>query len=256
MYHLLKLEFHRLFRSKTFYICLAASLFMVFVSVLTNKLLFAAIDTDELGEAFGMAFEAPTALSTFKGFGTAYLSMILAVFITLFVTEDYSSNTIKNIYAKGYSRDLVFFAKFLSSLAASLIFIVASAILSLILGKAFFGEFGEAGHFFAGSVVATFFVLIAYHTVFFFIAICMRKLGGALSISLVGPTALGLILSLISAATSSKVDLTQYWLDGCLTKLAAFDVSGNVLATAFIMGFCMIAGGLAIGFFANRTKDQ
>lgn len=256
MKNLLTLEFRRLLRSKTFYICLGISLIMILITAGTNKLLLKAINTEEMEESFGLIMQSPTSLSMMKGIGSSSFLMILAVFITIFVTEDYAGNTIKNIYAKGYSRDLVFFSKYLSVLSACFSMIVVDLLFSMAMGGVLFGDFGSAGHFYAGSLVAVIFVLLSYITVFFMVAICMRKLGAALPVSLVGPVVLSLILTLITALSSDKFRVSDYWLDGILTNLAEYDVSGKNLVIAFVMGFNMLAGSLLISFFANRKKDQ
>ena len=255
MKKLMQLEFRRLLRAKSFYICLAISLAMVLITGVTTKVILATIESEEALSAFGYDVNPPSALSTMKGIGASSLLMVLAAFITLFVTEDYAGNTIKNIYAKGYSNDLVFFSKYLSTLVSCVFIVLVTALFAFFSGLALFGEVGHTGHFFAGSIVAILFVLIAYVTVYFMVAICIRKVGGALAISLVGPVVLALILMLLDSI-SSKVTVSDYWLDGILTNLSEQDVSGKTLILAFTMGFNMLAGCLLIGFFVNRKKDR
>lgn len=254
MNNLFKLEFRRLFRAKSFYICLGISLAMILVTGLTTKLILSAQSQDMLA-AMGYDTNPPTALSTMKGIASSSLLMVLAAFVTLFVTEDYVGNTIKNIYSKGYSRDLVFFSKYVTTIVASTIIILANALFALLTGGVLFGEIGTTGHFFAGSVVAILFLLIVYVTIFFMVAICLRKVGGSLAICLVGPVVLSLILLLIDSI-SSKFSISAYWLDGILANLAEYDVPGKTLAIAFGVGFNMLAGSLLIGFFSNRKSNQ
>lgn len=54
-----------------------------------------------------------------------FLSMVLAIFSGIFVCEDRVRGTIKNIYARGYSRTNVFLAKFIiSSAIAALLYLL------------------------------------------------------------------------------------------------------------------------------------
>ena len=255
MKKLMHLEFRRLFRSKTFYICLAVSLVMVLITGVTSKLVYNAIKSEETLATFGYDSNAPTALSLMKGIGSSSLLMVMAVFITLFVTEDYAGNTIKNISSKGYSSDLIFLSKYVASLTACMFFLFSNALFALAVGVPLFGHFGSAGHFFAGSLAAILMVVIAYISVYYMVAISIRKVGGSLAICLVGPVVLNLIL-LLADSISSKVTVSDYWMDGILTNLSANDVSGKTLAIAFIVGFNLFAGSMLISFFANRKKDQ
>ena len=79
---------------------------------------------DYQGLAGLAALQTPTSFSLLKGAATSSLTTILAIFLSIFVTEDYTSDTIKNVYSKGHSRDRVFFAKCISAFAASIIMIL------------------------------------------------------------------------------------------------------------------------------------
>ena len=103
MTDLLHLEFRRLFRAKSFYICTVISLAMILISAATTKVMLNLIKVEEFeqefGEAMTTALVVPTSFSMLKTIGSSSLSTILAIFLSIFVTEDYTSDTIKNIYA-------------------------------------------------------------------------------------------------------------------------------------------------------------
>ena len=108
MMNLLRLEFRRLFRAKSFYICLAISLVMIIISAATTKMLLNMASSEEFGEAFGSMLQTPTSFSLLKSTASSSLTMVLAIFLSIFVTEDYTADTIKNICVikiskKGYA---------------------------------------------------------------------------------------------------------------------------------------------------------
>lgn len=260
MKNLLHLEFRRLFRAKSFYICAVVALAMIVISAATTKMLLniAEKSAEEMANAFGGAvLQAPTSFSMLKTVATSSLTTVLAVFLSIFVTEDYASDTIKNIYAKGNSRDSIFFAKYISALAASLIMILVCAIFSFWTGKILFGEYGSVGENYVGSLFAELLVLLAYVTVYFVIAISIKKTGASIAISIIGPLLIGLLLSLGDAAIDSEsFNLTDYWLDGRINILTAANVKTLDMVLGFVLGGVYLLGAGAIGFFINRKSQK
>ena len=258
MNKLLSLEFRRLLRAKSFYICTAIALIMILISAATSKMLLNIASSEEFNEAFGgAAIQAPTSLSMLKGVASSSLTVILAIFLSIFTAEDYSADTIKNIYAKGISRDEVFFSKYVSAIAATLVMFLVCALFSLVMGKAMFGEFGTAGKNYVGSMFAILLSVIAYATIYFTIAICLKKTGASIAVSILGPLLVGLLLSLGNAALKSdKISLTDYWLDGRLTILTQANVEGKEVLIGFIIGVVVLLVAGAVGFVVNRSSEQ
>lgn len=257
MMNLLRLEFRRLFRAKSFYICLAISLVMIIISAATTKMLLNMASSEEFGEAFGSMLQTPTSFSLLKSTASSSLTMVLAIFLSIFVTEDYTADTIKNIYAKGHSRDSVFGAKIISAMTAGLIMILVSALFSFAAGKVMFGEVGTMGENYIGSVLAELVILLAYAALYFAIAIAFKKTGASIAVSILGPLLVGLLLSLGNAALKSdKISLTDYWLDGRLTILTQANVEGKEVLIGFIIGVVVLLVAGAVGFVVNRSSEQ
>ena len=260
MKDLLHLEFRRLFRAKSFYICTAVALAMILISAATTKMLLevAAKTSEDIAGAFGSAaLQAPTAFSMLKTSASSSLTTILAIFLSIFVTEDYTADTIKNVYAKGHSRDEVYFAKYISSLAASLMMILFTAAFSFCMGKALFGEFGTAGDNYVGSLLGELLILLAYVTIYFAIAISIKKTGASIAISIIGPLLVTLLLSLGNAAIDSEtIDLTEYWLDGRLSLLLPANVETEDMIYGFVLGAVYLIAAGGAGFLINRKSQK
>lgn len=128
MIRLLKFEFRKLRKQKSFYIC------TVFMLAL---LLLSAITMHELGDAnapftisYGSAAEFT--LNTLNGSNFIFIS---AVFTVLSVCDDYEQQIVKNIYAKGFTRSAVFAAKWITVFAAVSIMFIIVYIVSFALGN-------------------------------------------------------------------------------------------------------------------------
>ena len=265
MNKLLQLEFRRLFRAKSFYICTLISLAMILISAATSKLLYNAITVEmdeETMEAFGAAaIQLPTSFSMMKTVLSSSLTMILAIFVAIFVTEEYSGDIVKNVYSKGYSRDVVYFSKYISSLAAALLIFLTSAIFSFASGKIFFGEIGETGENYVASMFAILFIAIAYHAIYFALSNSLRKTGSSIAISIIGPWVISLLLSLLRALirkanAESTFDPADYWLSNRTTAMEAANVAGKELLISFLVAGVLIAAGIAIGYFVNRKRES
>ena len=258
MMNLLRLEFRRLFRAKSFYICTVISLVMILISAATTKMVLnMASSAEEFGEAFGSMLQTPTSFSLLKSTASSSLTMVLAIFLSIFVTEDYTSDTIKNVYSKGHSRDRVFFAKCISAFAASIIMILVCALFSFALGKIFFGEVGTPGKNYASSLLAELVILLAYVSLFFTIAIAFKKTGTSIAVSIIGPLLVGLLLTLGNTMIKSDdVNLSDYWLDSRLTILSQSDVPFKEVWIGFVVGAVVLLAAGAIGFVVNRSSEK
>jgi len=258
MKNLLQFEFRRLLKAKYFYICIAVSVALLLISAATTKILMQAvtINEEEMPDIATAAFMAPTALSLMKQIGSSSVTMILAIFTTLFVTEDYTSDTIKNVYSRGYTSSSVFFAKYIVTFVAGAIFLALTSLASFLIGLSFDGV-GKAGTNYAGAYLTILFCLIAYITIYFAIAISIRKTGGSIALSIIGPLALSLILYLFNAILKlDNVDLSDYWLDGRMTILQTQDVEGREIGIGCLIAFLLTAAGGVAGYFINLKREQ
>ena len=258
MKNVLHLEFRRLFRSKAFYICILISLALILISAATSKLLLNAVNTEELPEGVNVsALMVPTGLSMMKGIGSSSVTMLLAVFVSLFVAEDYTSDTIKNIYSRGYSKTEVFVSKYIVTFVGCTIFIVATALFSLLIGSTFFEGMGSAGTNYVGSFLTILLCLVAYFTIYFAVAASLQRTGASIGISIFGPMIVGLLFSLFSAMLKiDDVDLGDYWLTDRVTILQQTNVAGKEIWIGCVIAVIVIAAGITIGYFLHKKKES
>ena len=247
MNKLLKFELRRLTRSKALYICIAFSAFTVFLLAATQKLLLNGLGGESTGET--------TALNMLKSLAANY-TLLAAIFASIFITEDYTSETIKNIYSKGYSRPHVFWSKYVSSLIGCMSFVLVVGVLQFLLGLIMFDGLGTAGKNYALSVFAIVLILVAYHAIFFAVSIAIRKTGGSIAVSIIGPTGIELLLALADTVLKpKKFSFSSYWLDGMLASLMEYNVAAKPIVTAIVVSLVLCAGALAASFFVKQKRD-
>ena len=141
MKQLLRFEFRKLFRSKAFYVCCAISVAFILITALTTKAL--EPELKKLDENYQSVYSGLTMLKDV--FSNGQIAILGGIMISILVCEDFTSDTLKNVYARGYTRQHVFYAKVVSTLSAYFIVIFADMLLSVLFGTFMFDGFGTAG---------------------------------------------------------------------------------------------------------------
>ncbi len=247
---LLHFEVHKLVRQKSFYICLAVAVAMLFVSTYTTYLISKdVVDAGQMGIC-GMDVMIGAASG-----GT--LAMVIAVFVPLFVCEDYTSGTIRNIITRGYTRLAVFSAKLIVVLLAAAVMSIVCMASGYLIGTAFAGSGAQA--FDASAVkilLCQLAVILAETTLFYAICSVLQKTGGAIAICLVLPMVMTVLLTLADTALAEKeIELSGYWIDRVSSSLGSFDVSSDELKKALLTALAYFIAAGAGSFLAIAKRE-
>ena len=128
MRNILKFEFHKLFRQKSFYICSAIMVVFSVLGIMITKSL--AENNPELitGNLSGLS-------ALLSAITSANFVMISGIFIALFVCTDHDNQTIKNIYSRGFSKTKVYISKLIVCLCAVIVMFAITLGASYISGN-------------------------------------------------------------------------------------------------------------------------
>ena len=253
MKELLRFEFRKLFRSKAFYICTAISIIFILISALTVKAM-----AEELKKVDPNYNTIYTGLSMIKDvFSNGQIAILGGIMVSILVCEDFTSDTLKNVYARGYSRQNVFFAKVIAVLVAYCVMFFADIVLSLLFGTFMFDGFGTAGANYVGAFFGLLILALAYFTIFFTISYLSRKLSLAITFCIIAPLGVSLLLALGDTLISKVADFkfSDYWIDGRLKQMALTDVEGGQIVGAFVISLIVIAGMTLLVSLVNRKRD-
>lgn len=248
MLKLLRFELHKLIRQKSFYICLAVLILMIVFSAYTTQLSLA--DTDIADPTLNGLDYMMSAVSG------SVLTMILGVFIPLFVCEDYVSGTIRNIVTRGYTRLSIFTAKLIVVLLASVFMGAACMAAAYGLGTAFWGAGAEFGSEQVKILLCQLAVVAATAALFYAISTLLQKTGGSIAVCLVLPIAAAIILALIDTALAEhELDLASYWIDRVGRTLAFATVEADVIKKSLIISLCYFAVSTLGSWFAVMKRE-
>lgn len=245
---LLNFEFRKLFRQKSFYICCALLLIFVFLSAAITKLI--AENTEDV--YYGLPSASDTLYSALSG---ANATLIIGIFTTLFVCADYSDGTIKNIYAKGYTRTSVYFSKLTAVLASAAAFCIVTWCGGLLAGILLSeSPVGLNIELFA-ALGAQLFIVCGYTGLFFALAMLIKKTGGSVAACIVGPMLFSMLFTTINTVIdSSAFNLADYWLDGLFVNLSQSGASGETILAALLLSVAYAVVFTAIGVLFNKRQ--
>ena len=141
MGNMLKFECRRLFKKPSFYVCLGLCAAFIILNIVVMRIAFNEIlryydSMSNFKERFAENF-SPHML-VLNNVGVSMMSTIMAIFMGIFVCEDRVKGTIKNIYARGYSRTDVFLAKFIVANITAILIFAAITLVAYISGVVMF----------------------------------------------------------------------------------------------------------------------
>ena len=249
MFKLLNFEFRKLIRQKSFYICIAAMLALLVGSAYTTELMTAKSGIEDPSLS-GISY-------LMEAISGSALSAVLAVFIPLFICEDYASGTIRNIITRGFSRLEIFIAKLIAVLAATVLMTAVCLAAAYLVGTAFWG----AGEPSLGSeqikiLLCQLAVIAAYATMFFAISSMLQKVGGSIAICLILPMAAVILLSLADAALAEReIELSGYWIENLGRSLASVEAEAEDIKKALIGAGCYFAASIAFSWLVIMKRE-
>lgn len=248
MKNLLKFEFYKLLRQKSFYICTGVILAMSLISLLLKQ---ALANNSELN------ITTPSGVSTLlSAVSSSNFTMICGIFIALFVCTDYDQLTIKNVYSRGFSRNDVYFAKLVVSLIATLIMFVITLLFTFAVGNIMFNGAVDSGNY-AGLLIGQFLYCVASASFVFAICLIVKKVGVSIALAILGPSLISTVLSLADAFLNiDGFKFGKYWLDGFIGDLSVVTTDTARLIVCVVLSIVYAAVFILAGYFINKKKEN
>lgn len=247
MKNLLKLEFRKIKKQKSFYICILIMAGLLFLSVSNANELSKTSDTDTATTAADIIINALNSSSFF---------LIGGIYIVLLVCDDYEQQTIKNIYARGYSRKQVYFSKLISSWAAVTIMFIIVMLCAFAFGQSYFSTGHIGSPHFIGIIAAQYAACMANMCLCFLVSAVLRKNGSSIAAAIVAPMLVNMLLGFIDSHIKFK-DLTtaKLWISSFLGELSNFNVSNERLMICLTASLIYIPLFTLMGIFFHKRIE-
>lgn len=255
MSRLIRFNFRKLCRQKSFYLCLGITLGMLALTGLMYKIIFDSTDGIDMGALMSIpAFNSVT--FGLMGMDNSSFITIMGVVIALMVCDDYEQHTVKIIFARGYSRLSYYFSKLITAFAAITVAFAVVEPASFGIGALFFGT-GDSDLGKAFALVAIQYVAVLANAAFIFMLSCVfRKTGLSIAAALVAPTVITLVLQLADAFVQwEDFKFADFWMSSCFATLSNLSVETGKMM--FCLGLCAAYAAIfvAVGALISRKTE-
>lgn len=258
MGNLLRSDFYRLFKSKSFYICALISSFLFGLNLFITY--WASRSTPQMKEVYASMLPKNGIAYGLSAFANGNVQMILGIVIAIFVTAEFSHGTMKNVVSKGFSKVQIYFSKFITMLAATYMIILVTFLAGTLIATFTSGKFGD----FSSDNIALIFKTVgielllnaALTALLVFVAMVVRNLGGVIAINILGVMSFGpLIFKLFEYLTKSKIKFTEFSLNYNIAHYITETVKASDYLRSTIVGLVFFAVATALGIFAFLRAD-
>lgn len=258
MKNLLKSDFYRLFRSLSFYICTAVSVILYVSAIFLLKLSFKLLESQGINSPFPYKDGLHYGLAAFSD-GT--LRIILAVFIAIFVTSEFSHGTMKNTVSKGFSRRKIFCSKLITMSAAAFIMLLITVITATLAGGLITGSIGGYMKDHIKDALLTTGVecllFIAFAAILVMLSNTIRNLGGAISLAIIGAIILEpQLFNALEVVIKSKIDFSMFSLGNNIVYYAnVIGASATDYIRSLIVAAVFFIIATVFGVFMFKKSD-
>lgn len=235
MSSLLRFNFRKLRKQKSLYLCVGIMLGMLLLSAVMYKMI---MDSSTIGnslQSVGVYLQTGVTfgLSTIDN---SYFVTLIGIVIALAVCDDYEQHTLKNIYARGYTRKQFYFSKLALMLAATTAVYILIMLCSFAMGFAFFGgELTDMGKV-AALIAIQYIAALANAAFMFMLSTLFKRSGLSIAMAIIIPAVINLILQITDILLKTEdVKISGFWTTSCFTTLANLNVSTTNMLICLLM---------------------
>jgi len=260
---LLRADFYKLTRSKSFWICsLVGVAFAVLMVIGTNASINRLMAADPTSPGYATAQAMHTAASAVWAIPSFlsqnFIVLLAGIFASVFITAEFGNGTIKNTVSRGAERVTVLLSKFVTSSVASL-FIFAVSVLALVVAGSIAWGFDPQGSATAGGFITMIglqaLLIVGFTALFTFVGMTIRSTGGALATTIIATMMVSTLLNALNALFNTTVDLSQYWLGGAVSTLATTSPASGDVIRGVIVALVWGVASLVAGAVLFRQRD-
>jgi ABC-type transport system involved in multi-copper enzyme maturation permease subunit len=190
--------------------------------------------------------------------GMNLFPVVLAVFVSLFVSVEFQSGAMKNYISKGVNRLRMYLSKLtvcgLASLAMFAVYILSACITGTVL-------WGFDPHTIATiSNVLTLILgegllMLAFTSVFVVFSMFLRGNGSAIATNISILILVPYLLAILDFLSGESITLSNYWINEHVGALATLTPAGGAVLQGIIVALCYLAGGTIVGSALFKEKD-
>ncbi len=257
MSRLLKSDFFRLFRSKSYYICTAIAVFLFNLGLIA---FFIMDKASSKMEGYSSTLPKDGLTLGLYAFGDQDNRIILAIIVGIFITSEFTHGTMKNVISKGFSRIHVYLSKLITMIVAAYMLIFATIITGTIIGSILVGGFGDFSTDILVHILKTvgieLLLYAAFVSLLVFVGMTIRNNAGTISINILGVTIfIPTILQIFEMISKNKIHFTYVDLASNIAIYASLQSQPTEYLRSFLVAVVYFVIATAFGLLAFKKSD-
>jgi ABC-2 type transport system permease protein len=256
MLNILKSDFYKLKKSRTFWICaLMCVLISVFLVAAIRQYLILGNPRVSEQELADMREESSAIWALEYLLTMGFHLIISGAFTAVFISSEFRYGTMKNALSRGAARIKIFFSKFAVCSIASLVMLFAFMLTLLAAGTVAWG-FGTAELPGLISMMALqSLMVLAYTALFAFISMNLRSNGAAIAVNIICVTMVSLLFFVISMLFGDTIILSDYWLEEAVSILATTTPAPGDVIRGILIALGWGTASLTVGTVLFKKRD-
>ena len=248
MKKLLMFEFHNLFHKKSLYVCAAVMIALLVLVEVTSWVIM---------QDYGISYMICVPETMVYSLYDADVVLFAGIFISMYVCMDFKYGTYKNVYARGFSKGSIYFAKFVAVFASMLIIYLAAMLTELVCSWILFGfsEYVDANY--ALIFVTQIFFVLANAALVYAIGMSTQKTSITVVFALLTSSMVDVVLSLIDGLLDMESFLlSDYWLESIEYDITSLYTDNGRLVLCLVLSILYAALFMEIGFAVYRRREH
>lgn len=249
MFNLLRADFYKLRRSKSFFICLV--ILALFVAYIIIDFSSSAHIKEQLSPS---TFHWIYMLFKERAFLPYFIPLFQAIFITMLITSEYSAGTIKDSVSLGFSRRKIYISKLITVSVGSILMMLVAIFFTVITSIFVFGIYGSFSTYDLLLLVRMLLIqamlYTAYGSVFLMIAFLIKNIGGTMAFSIFFSLILGSLGSVVGNSYLGRALLLMNFPPTAVPHPQAVDIRIAITVALSYLILC-----LGIGGFTFKRQD-
>lgn len=249
MLNLLRADFYKLRRSKSFFICMGI-LALVVAYIIIDFSSSAHIKEQLSPSTFHWIYM----MFKEKAFLPYFIPVFQAIFITMLITNEYSTGTIKDSVSLGFSRAKIYMSKLITVSVGSVLMMLVAIFFTGITSLFVFGIYGSFSMYDLLLLLRMFLIqsllYTAYASIFLMITFLIKNIGGTMAFSIFFSLILGSLGSLVGESYLGRILLIMNFSPTAVPHPQAVDIR---IAIAAGLSYLILFSG--IGGITFKKQD-
>lgn len=249
MLNLLRADFYRLWRSKSLYVC--TGLIALFVAYIIFDFSSSAHIKEQLSPS---TFHWTYMLFVEKAFLPYFIPALQAIFITMLITSEYNTGTIKDAVSLGFTRTNIYLSKLINVSVGSIVMMLIAVITSILTSVYVFGIYGAFNMtdllLMIRMLLIQALLYSAYGSIFVMLAILIKNIGGAMAFNILFSLILSSLGSVVGNGYMGRALLLMNFSPTAVPHPQTLD-----LEIAVIVAFSYLVICSGIGGFTFKKQD-